>query len=106
MTNILRHVISYFFIAFSLIGCATKLQTEAAIGNAQSVMELLEKGESITETDFRGLTALHYAAKGGQEGIVDLLLTKGLKLMLEETGEKLPCMLPRIIVIDGLSGRC
>ncbi|MCW5782009.1 MAG: ankyrin repeat domain-containing protein [Nitrospirales bacterium] len=80
MTNILRHVISYFFIAFSLIGCATKLQTEAAIGNAQSVMELLEKGESITETDFRGLTALHYAAKGGQEGIVDLLLTKGAEI--------------------------
>lgn len=80
MTNIPRHVISYFFIAFFLIGCATKLQMEAAIGNTQSVMELLEKGESISEKSYRGWTALHYAAQGGQEGVVDLLLTKGAEI--------------------------
>jgi ankyrin repeat protein len=53
---------------------------EAAIGNAQSVMELLEKGESISETSYRGWTALHYAAQGGQEAVVDLLLTKGAEI--------------------------
>lgn len=64
----------------SLVGCSTKLQVEAERGNVQSVMELLDEGKSISETDFRGWTALHYAARAGQETIVDLLLNKGAEI--------------------------
>ncbi len=77
MTNILRHVIWCLLAALSLIGCSTKLQVEADRGNVQSVMELLDQGERISETDTRGWTALHYAARAGQDTVVNLFLKKG-----------------------------
>lgn len=61
----------------SLIGCSTKLQVEADRGNVQTVKELLDQGDQISETDFRGWTALHYAARAGQDTVVKLLLNKG-----------------------------
>lgn len=80
MTTVLGFGILCLLAILSLIGCSTKLQVEADRGNIQSVMELLDKGESISETDFRGWTALHYAAKAGHETIVDLLLHKGAEI--------------------------
>ena len=54
VTNILGHIIWCLLAVLSLIGCSTKLQMAAERGNVQSVMELLEKGEPISERDIRG----------------------------------------------------
>jgi cytohesin len=70
-----------FVIFLFLGGCIpNKLHLEAYRGNLLSVKEILDNGEKIGKTDNRGWTALHYAAGGDQEAIVDLLLDKGAEI--------------------------
>jgi ankyrin repeat protein len=89
MKNYLRHGMWGILAFVFLTGCATNLQVAVYRGNVQDIMELLEKGESISETDFRGWTALHYAVKAGQETIIDLLLHKGAEIDTQGEREKL-----------------
>lgn len=80
MKSFLSHSFWAILTFLFLTGCVTKLQSAALNGNVENVLELLEKGESISETDFYGWTALHYSARYGQDTIVNLLLNKGAEI--------------------------
>ena len=90
MIKILGHGIWCLLAALSFIGCSTKLQVEADRGNVQSVIELLNEGESISETDAKGSTALHYAARSGQMPIVALFLDNGAEIDARNDYEETP----------------
>ena len=86
-----RYCVSSFWgiLTFVLLaGCSPTLHVDAYRGNLLSVRKILDHGENVSKTDYRGWTALHYAAEGNQREIVDLLLMKGAEInALGDRGE-------------------
>ncbi|GJL68219.1 MAG: hypothetical protein NPIRA06_08540 [Nitrospirales bacterium] len=56
-------------------------------------MELLDQGERISETDTRGWTALHYAARAGQDTVVNLFLKKGADINAQGNRGETPLLM-------------
>ena len=90
ITKVLGNGILLFIATLSLIGCSTQLQSYSERGDIQSVLKLLEQGESIYETDPIGSTALHYAARSGQVLIAKILLSKGAQIDAKNDYEETP----------------
>ncbi len=81
MTNSNSWLAGGLALLLLLGGCSpNKMHLEAYRGNVLSVKEILDNGKKIGKTDNRGWTALHYAAGGDQEAIVDLLFDKGAEI--------------------------
>jgi uncharacterized protein len=68
----------------------TPLMMAALRGNLEAATELVNKGAAINRP---GWTALHYAASGGHEAVLKLLLDKGAALEAESPNKTTPLMM-------------
>jgi hypothetical protein len=60
------------------------LHEAARDGKVDQVREFLSKGENVNKKDFKGVTALGYAAGHNQAGAVKILLDAGASLVVDE----------------------
>ena len=58
-----------------------RLLDAASSGDTDSVRRLLDQGANIEVRDANGFTVLHYAAKGGNEAVVELLIAEKSDLL-------------------------
>ena len=83
-------LLALIYAAPNLFGEDPAVQISAKAGRLKHVMLLIAKGANINSSDVNGLTPLHYAAKGGFNDLVKLLLGCGANAEAKTEDNELP----------------
>jgi len=79
-------LVSFVILALSTAAWPQDIFEALRKGDIQSVKALVEKSPELLDSrDRNGLTPLHYAANGGDAGLINYLIDKGAKLEPKET---------------------
>ena len=71
----------------------TPLMLAAALGNAEQIIALLQRGGNPNARDARGWTPLHYAAQSGSTAAIRLLLSDGSDVNARTDAQQTPLLL-------------
>ena len=68
----------------------TPLGLAAQKGDIQTIYVLAQKGADLEQRDAKGRRALHYAALGHHEGVIQALASQGCEIQPADNDEKTP----------------